>query len=104
MNNHTLKATRVFTLFTLFTSLVFTSQQILALDWAATNKAITNDFAIPRFEKLLDSSKQLVAQSNKLCEKGGKEEFEKTQQQFHQMMDAWQQVQILRTGPEELLM
>lgn len=86
------------------TSLFFISSLALAEDWSKTNKAITDEFAIPRFEQLLDASKQLQVQTNSFCQKGSKEEFAKTRQQFHQMMDAWQQIQILRTGPEELLM
>ena len=85
-------------------SLLFVSQASLALDWSETNKAITDEFAIPRFEQLLDSSKQLMTQTETFCQKGGEEEFEKTREKFHKMMDAWQGIQILRTGPAELLM
>ena len=84
--------------------LLFISQSALALDWSETNKAITDEFAIPRFEQLLDSSKQLVTQAETFCQKGGTEEFEKTRGEFHKMMDAWQQIQILRTGPQEMFM
>ena len=85
-------------------SLLFITQFTFALDWSETNKAITDEFAIPRFEQLLDSSEQLVTQAESFCKNGGEEEFGKIRKQFHQMMDAWQGIQILRTGPEELLM
>jgi len=85
-------------------SLLFFSQSVLALDWSDTNNAIIDEFAIPRFEKLLDSSKQLVTQTEDFCQKGGVEEFEKTRNEYHNMMDAWQQIQILRTGPQEMFM
>lgn len=85
-------------------SLLLLSQSTLALDWSETNKAITDEFAIPRFEQLLDSSKQLATQTESFCEKGSEEAFGKTREQFHRMMDAWQGIQILRTGPEEFLM
>ncbi len=85
-------------------SLLLITQFTVALDWSETNKAITDEFAIPRFEQLLDSSEKLVNQTDSFCKKGGEEEFGKTREQFHQMMDAWQGIQILRTGPEESLM
>ena len=84
--------------------LLFIAQSAFALDWSETNKAIMDEFAIPRFEQLLDTSKQLLVQTDNFCQKGGKEEFEKTRGEFHKMMDAWQGIQILRTGPGELLM
>lgn len=80
------------------------SQTALALDWSETNKAVTDEFAIPRFEQLHDSSKQLVAQTETFCQKGGNTEFEKTRGGFHKVMDAWQHIQILRTGPQEIFM
>ena len=85
-------------------SLLIFSPSAFAQDWAETNKAITDEFAIPHFEQLHDSSKQLVIQTASFCQKGGEEALKKTREQFHQMMDAWQGIQILRTGPEELLM
>ena len=85
-------------------SLLFISQSAVALDWSETNKAITDEFALPRFEQMLDSSKQLETQTETFCQKGGDEAFEKTRGEFHKMMDAWQQIQILRTGPQEMFM
>ena len=85
-------------------SLLLLSQTALAADWAGSNKTIVDDFAVPRFETLLDSSKKLVTQTENFCKKGGDESFEATRQHYHDMMDAWQQVQILRTGPQEFLM
>lgn len=85
-------------------SLLLLSQTAAANDWAETNKAIIDKFAIPHFETLLDSSKQLLTQSMDLCNSGSDESFTKTKEQYHQTMDAWQQVQILRTGPQEFLM
>lgn len=84
--------------------LLIFSQSALALDWSETNKAITDKFAIPHFEQLLNASEKLVSQTNAFCKKGGEESFDKTKVQYHNMMDAWQEIQILRTGPEELLM
>ncbi|MCF6190828.1 MAG: imelysin family protein [Cocleimonas sp.] len=85
-------------------SLLIISQSTVALDWSETNKAVTDDFAIPRFLQLLDSSKQLVIQTKTFCQKGDAEEFDKTRGEFHKTMDAWQQIQILRTGPQEMFM
>jgi len=85
-------------------SFVLLSHSVFANDWAKTNKAVTEDFAIPRFEVLLSSSENLASQTKTFCQKGTKEAFEEMQAQYHKMMDAWQQVQILRTGPQELFM
>ncbi len=84
--------------------LLLISQSAVALDWSETNKAITNEFAIPRFEQLYDSSKALAAQTKIFCQKGSEDEFERTRREFHKMMDAWQGIQILRTGPQEMFM
>lgn len=85
-------------------SLLFISKSALALDWSETNKSITDEFAIPRFEQLLDSSKGLATQTETFCQKGSEDEFERTRGEFHKMMDAWQGIQILRTGPQEMFM
>lgn len=85
-------------------SILFVSQSTLATDWASTNKAIVEEFAIPHFDALHNSSKQLLAQTKVFCGKGGDEEFKKTREKFHHTMDAWQQVQVFRTGPQELFM
>lgn len=84
--------------------LLIVSQSVFATDWAPTNKAIIDEFAIPHFKKLLQSSKTLNTQTNSFCQKGGDEAFNKTKEQYHQMMDSWQQIQLLRTGPQELFM
>lgn len=84
--------------------LLIGSQSVIATSWAPTNKAIIEEFAIPHFKELLQSSKTLNRQTTSFCQKGGDELFNKTKEQYHQMMDSWQKIQLLRTGPQELFM
>lgn len=85
-------------------ALLLTTQSVFADEWAKTNEIIVDKFAVPRFEVLLKTSKQLVDSTDSFCGTVSDENLSSFKLEFHKVMDAWQQAQILRSGPEELLM
>lgn len=70
-----------------------------AANWAENNAAIVDKFAIPAYETLQKNSDNLVKSSDDFCAKADDQSFGNLKANFHSTMDAWQSVQILRSGP-----
>ncbi len=73
-------------------------------DWTTSNLAVVDEFAIPAYQQLKKSSNDLVKSSDAFCNNVNKASFAEIKKQFHQTMDSWQSIQILRTGPADNFM
>jgi predicted lipoprotein len=70
-----------------------------AADWSQANLSIIEKFAIPSYQTLQKNADQLVKSSHGFCAKINDDNFKALKSDFHSTMDAWQTVQILRSGP-----
>ncbi|MCK5813661.1 MAG: imelysin family protein [Cocleimonas sp.] len=70
-----------------------------AADWSQANLSIINKFAIPSYQTLQKSADQLIKSSHSFCATINDDNFKALKSNFHRTMDAWQTVQILRSGP-----
>ncbi len=76
----------------------------LATGWTASNLRIVDAFAIPAYQKFVDTSNVFNTRTMALCTAPDPQKLEAVRHDFHAVMDAWQHVQILRQGPVELYM
>ena len=84
----------------LFSILLLSLNSLLqASDWSQSNLDVVDKFAIPAYEKLKGANDQLLKTSTYFCENVNEKNFDALKNSFHQSMDAWQSVQILRSGP-----
>ena len=75
------------------------SQAVKAVTWAETNLAVVDEYAVPAYKKLYQSSQQLQKSSDMFCAELNEEAFTQLQDSFHHTMDAWQFIQTFRLGP-----
>lgn len=70
-----------------------------AATWAETNLAVVDEYAIPAYQKLYQSSQQLRKSSDAFCADVNEQSFTQLKESFHNTMDAWQFIQTFRLGP-----
>ena len=73
-------------------------------NYADTNSALIQSHAIPRYKQLAVTAKHFADSVDHLCDSFSEQQFDVTQNQYHQFMDAWMGVQHLNFGPIELYM
>ena len=69
------------------------------IDWASSNLNTVDQYAIPAYQKLYDSSQALQKSNDTFCATVNNDNFKQLQASFHQTMDAWQYAQTFRLGP-----
>ena len=70
-----------------------------AATWAETNLAVVDEYAIPAYQKLYQSSQQLQKSSTVFCADVSDKSLTQLQDSFHKTMDTWQWIQTFRLGP-----
>jgi predicted lipoprotein len=75
-----------------------------SFSWTAANLRIVDEYAVPAFSRFLNASRQQEVAIASFCKQTNAARFDAVRAGFHQQMDAWQGVQMLRLGPAELFM
>lgn len=75
------------------------SSMATATDWSQANLTVIEKFAIPSYQLLHKNADQLLKSNNDFCTTLNDDNFQALKSNFHNTMDAWQTVQILRSGP-----
>jgi len=83
----------------LFSFFMLTQTANAAATWAETNLAVVDEYAIPAYQKLYQSSQKLQKSSAVFCADGSDKSFTQVQDSFHNTMDDWQFIQTFRLGP-----
>ncbi len=86
-------------IFLSLSSLLILSPVASATDWSQSNLDMVDKFAIPAYKRLQKNSDILLKSSHDFCAHLDQKHFDTLKESFHLSMDAWQTVQILRSGP-----
>lgn len=75
-----------------------------AENWQNSHKKMIEDFAIAGYDELLKRSEALSKNTQIFCATTTPDNVKKVEQGYHDAMDAWQRILLLRLGPSELFM
>lgn len=99
-------STSLRTFIVLFSSLLtsIAYAQISEEAWKTFNNNTVNQFIIPAYKALSDSTTSLHESTQALCQAPSDIAIKYSQERFHQTMDAWQTIQNIGFGPIEYSM